>query len=205
METQEYLTNFSFMFAPLFHPIFNSVVPLRRELKIKTIFNLLGPLLNPAGVRRQIIGTGSLETAEIISKVIQKLDYEHVLVVNSYDGMDEISIYKPTHVFEIKGTKVKKFIIKPEEFGLRGKNPNNIKVNSIEESKMKLIEVLRGIKGDARNIVLLNSAAALIVAGKCRNIKEGKRLAEKAIDDGSAYLELNKFIEFGKKVRKQND
>ncbi|OGF98695.1 anthranilate phosphoribosyltransferase [Candidatus Gottesmanbacteria bacterium RIFCSPHIGHO2_02_FULL_39_14] len=198
-------SNFTFMFVPNFHPIFKNIGLLRRELRIKTIFNLLGPLVNPAGVKRQIIGSGSREAAEILSKVVQRLDNEHILVVHSFEGMDEISIYEPTQVFEIRGNRIKKFVIKPEEFGLRGKDANNIRVNSIEESKVKLTEILEGSFGDARKIVLFNSAAALYVGGRCRSIAEGIKFAEKAIDEGLAYAELNKFIEFSKKVRMQND
>ena len=188
------LINIAFIFAPLYHPLFKSVGPVRREIKIRTIFNLIGPLLNPAEVKRQIIGVNTKDEAEKISLVAQRLNFDHILIFYSADGMDEISIYDKTFVFEVKKGKIKKFQIDTSKFNLEGNNRNEISANSIEESKEKVLRALKGKNGDCRKIVLLNSAAALYVSGKYKNIQEGLKAAEKSIDSGRAFETLQKLI-----------
>jgi len=187
-------TNIAFVFATLYHPLMKIVAPVRRELKIRTIFNLIGPLLNPLQVKRQIIGVANIDIAEKLSKVVRKLPFEHVLIIHSNDNLDEISIYDKTLIFDVKNKKIKKYLIDPGEFNLKGKNRNEISIASVEESKDKILKVLKGEKGDARKIVLINAAAALYVSGKYKSIKEGIAVAEKAIDSGKTPATLDKFI-----------
>lgn len=185
---------FAFIFAPNFHPLMKSVGPVRRELKIRTIFNLIGPLLNPTGLKRQIIGVFDIETAQKLARVIMKFPYEHVCIVHSSDGMDEVSIYAKTQVFEIKKGKLMKFVIDPLKLGVKGKNKEEIKVRDVEESKKKLFDVLNGKNGDLRKIVLLNTSLGLYVMGRCININEGIEIAGEAIDSGKALVSLNRFM-----------
>ena len=192
--------NISFIFAPLFHPLMKKVAPVRKELKIRTIFNLIGPLLNPLSVKRQIIGVANTDIAEKLSCVIQKLDYDRVLIIHSKDGMDEISIYDETTVYEINKGKIKKFLINPSEFNLKGKDRYEISCATSEVSKNKIAKVLQGEKGDCRNIVLLNSAAALYVSGKYKSIKDGLKDAEISIDSGKSLEVLNNLIKLSNSI-----
>lgn len=188
------LINIAFIFAPLFHPLFKTVGPVRREIKIRTIFNLIGPLLNPTGVKRQIIGVNTKYEAEKISLVVQRLNFDHILIFHSADGMDEISIYDKTNVFEVKKKRIRKFTIDPAKFKMKGENRSDVSVNSIEESREKILSVLYGRKGDCRKITILNSAAALYVSGKYKNMEESIKVAEESIDSGSAFETLQKLI-----------
>lgn len=185
--------NLAFLFAPNFHPSLKKVGPIRQELKIRTIFNLLGPLLNPASVKRQLIGVPSLELAEKLSRVVKELDYEHVLIVHAADGLDEISLYAKTQVYEIKGGRRRQFRIDPKAFGLIGTDRKKIIGLDPEHSARLILEILEGKRGDHREIVLLNSAAALIVAGVVENFEDGINLARQVIDSGKSMDIYKKF------------
>jgi len=183
----------AFLFAPNFHPALKSVGLIRQELKIRTIFNLLGPLLNPAGVKRQLIGVPSIGLAEKLSRVISELDYEHVLVIHAEDGLDEISLYGKTHVFEIKKGRIRQFQIDPQAFGFIGTDRKKILGLNPEHNARLILEILEGKPGDHREIVLLNSGAVLLVAGVVKNFEDGINLARQVIDSGKAMDIYKKF------------
>ncbi|MBI5452618.1 anthranilate phosphoribosyltransferase [Candidatus Gottesmanbacteria bacterium] len=195
-ETMLSKTNFTFLFAPLFHPAMKYVVQVRKELKIRTVFNFLGPFVSPAQVKRQIIGVPSIKLAEKLAKVATNLDYEHLLVVSSEDGLDEISLSAPTQVFEVRGKKVKKIIIHPKELGFRKTDINKIKGADAKTNAEIIKNILGGRDGVKRDIVLLNSAAALLVSGKAANLKEGLSLAKKSIESGKAKEVLGKVVNY---------
>ena len=189
-------TGFTFLFAPLFHPLLKFVAPVRRELKIRTVFNFLGPFASPAGVKRQIIGAPNIKLAEKLAKVATNLDYEHLLIVSSEDGMDEISLSAPTHIFEVRAKKVQKIIINPKEFGFGEADIMEIKGADAKTNAGIIRRILQGKVGPQRDIVILNSAAALLVSGKAANFKEGLLLAKKSIESGKAKEVLGKVVNY---------
>ncbi len=183
-----------FLMAPLFHPSMKQVALLRQELKIRTVFNFLGPFANPAGVKRQLIGVPNLQIAKKMAEVGRKLTYTHLLIVTSEDGLDEVSINAKTHVFEVKGKRVKKYVIDPQKFGFKKVSKEAIRGGDAGHNALIIKNILAGEKGPKRDIVLLNSAVALYVAGKAKNVKEGMRLASESIDSGSAKKILENLI-----------
>lgn len=188
-------TNFTFLFAPLYHPAMKNVAPARCELGIKTIFNFLGPFVSPAKVKRQIIGVPDIKTAERMAEVGKLLDYEHLLIVTSLDGLDEISISDKTHVFEIKNKSMKMYFIDPIDFGMKGKK-EDLRGGDKEENAKIIKEIFDGKKGAKRDAVLLNSAAAFYVAGKVKNIREGIALARESIDSRRTIKVLEKVVKY---------
>lgn len=191
-----------FLFAPNFHPATKHVAIVRKELKIRTVFNFLGPFLSPASVKRQLIGVPNKEIAKSLLAVAKQLGYEHLVLVSSEDGMDEVSLTAATHVFEIRNGKEKEFIIDPKDYGFEIVLKEEIMGGSAEENAKILMNILEGEKGAKRNIVILNSAVALYVAGKVKTIKEGIAFAEKAIDSGKAKKVLENLVKETKKYAK---
>ncbi len=189
-------TGFAFLFAPLFHPGMKHVGQVRRELKIRTVFNYLGPFVSPAGVKRQIIGVPGIKLAEKLAKVATSLNYEHLLLISSMDGLDEISISADTILFEVKGKKVKKITISPKQFGIQKVSKEKLLGREKEMNAEIIKKILLGERGSRRDIVILNSAAALFVAGKVRTIKDGVSLAEESIDSGRAQKVLTEVIHY---------
>lgn len=189
-------TGFTFLFAPLYHPSMQYAGPVRKELKIRTVFNFLGPFVSPARVKRQIIGVPDRTIAEKLALVATQLGYEHLLIVSSSDGLDEISISADTTLFEIKGKQVKKMIIKPSQFGIQKVSKEKLLGGEKEMNAEIIKKILLGEKGSRRDIVILNSAAAIYVAGKVKNIKEGVLLAEESIDSGRAQKILTQVIHY---------
>lgn len=187
-------TGFVFLFAPLFHSSMKYVSPVRKELKIRTVFNFLGPFVNPAGTVRQIVGVPSTGLAEKLSGVALQLNYRHLLLVSSADGLDEISLSGETHLFEIRNSKRIETAIKPEDFGFRRTKIQNLIGGGRKKNAEIIRAVLNGDPGPQRDVVLLNSGAALYVSGKVKSIKEGVRIAEKIIDKGLAKKFLEKVI-----------
>lgn len=181
-----------FLFAPLFHPAFKEVGVVRRQLGIRTIFNYIGPFANPAGVKKQLIGVPNLAIAEKLAEVAKQLEYDHVFIVTSEDGLDEISITAPTYMFEIKNKTIIKHLIKPEQYGFTQKSMNDLLGNSAQENAGIITHILDGKRGPQRDIVIFNSAYALLVAGKVKSVEEGIVLTEKAIESGAAKEVLNK-------------
>lgn len=183
-----------FMFAPAHHPAMKNVGPTRVELGTRTIFNLLGPLSNPARVKRQMIGTFSKHWIEPMAQVLRNLGSESIWVVHGSDGLDEITTSGPTSVAELKDGKIRTFEVTPEDAGLKRVKPDALRGGSAEQNAQALLDVLKGKPGAYREVAVLNAAAALIVAGKTADLKEGAALAATAIDSGEAEGRLDRLI-----------
>jgi anthranilate phosphoribosyltransferase len=180
-----------FMFAPNHHSAMKHAAPVRRELGVRTMFNLLGPLTNPAGAKRQVMGVFHRDLTGLLAGALQRLGSEHVLVVHGADGMDEISFTGDTYVAELKNSEVKQYTINPAQFGLPLHQLNTIQVKNAEESKTMVLDVLSGKHGPARDIVLLNAGAAIYVAGVAESLAAGIEKAKQVIDSGAALEKLN--------------
>jgi anthranilate phosphoribosyltransferase len=183
-----------FMFAPAHHPAMKNVGPTRVELGTRTIFNLLGPLSNPAGVRRQMVGVFSRQWVEPLAAVLKNLGSESAWVVHGSDGLDEITIAGPSHVAALENGTVRTFEISPEDVGFKRAKPEALRGGDASENAQALLDVLKGKKGAFRDVALLNAAAGLIVAGRAENMKEGVALATKSIDSGEAEGRLDRLI-----------
>jgi len=183
-----------FMFAPSHHPAMKNVGPTRVELGTRTIFNLLGPLSNPASVKRQMIGTFSRHWIEPMAQVLNNLGSESIWVVHGSDGLDEITTAGTTAVAELKDGRVRSFEISPEDAGLKTAKPEALRGGDAEHNAKALLAVLQGKPGAFRDVSVLNAAAALIVAGKAQDLKDGAALAAKSIDSGEAEGRLDRLI-----------
>ena len=183
-----------FMLAPRYHSAMRNVGPTRVELGTRTIFNLLGPLSNPAGVKRYLVGTFAREWAEPMARVLGNLGAEQAWVVHGLDGIDELTLTGPSHVSELKGGKVRNFTISPADAGLETAPPEALKGGDAEHNAQAMTALLAGVPGTYRDFVLLNAAAALIIAGKVGTLPEGVALATKAIDEGRARRVLERLV-----------
>ncbi len=183
-----------FMFAPAHHPAMKNVAATRVELGTRTIFNLLGPLSNPAGVKRQMVGVFSRQWIEPLAEALKNLGSEAAWVVHGSDGLDEITICGPTSVAALENGKVRVFEIKPEDVGLARAKPETLLGGNAEANAAALLDVLKGKKSPYRDVAILNAAAALIVAGRTATLKDGVALAAKAIDSGEAEGRLDRLI-----------
>jgi anthranilate phosphoribosyltransferase len=184
-----------FMMAPTHHAAMRHVGPARVELGTRTIFNLLGPLSNPAGVRRQLIGVFSAAWLEPMAEVLRNLGSEKIWVTHGGDGLDEMTTAAPTSIVELNGGGIRAFEITPEEFGLKRSQPADLKGGDAAHNAAALTAVLEGAKNAYRDIAMLNAAGALVVADKARNLGEGVELAGKALDSGAARATLVKLVE----------
>jgi anthranilate phosphoribosyltransferase len=184
-----------FMFAPNHHSAMKYAAPVRRELGIRTLFNLLGPMTNPATARRQVMGVFDQALTGKLAKVLQKLGSEHVLVVHGADGMDEISFTGDTFVAELKNGQVTEYVLNPAQFGLATHQLKEIQIKDAAESKAMILDVLNGKKGAARDIVLMNAGAAIYVSGQAESLLAGINKAAAVIDSGAALEKLNHLIE----------
>jgi anthranilate phosphoribosyltransferase len=191
-----------FMFAPNFHGAMKYAAPVRRELGVRTMFNVLGPLTNPAGAENQVLGVFHPDLVGIQARVLQRLGSRHVLVVNGSDGLDEITISGPTHVAELKEGRVTEYSIKPEEFGLQSATLDSIRVANTVEAKAMLLGVLNNQPGAARDIVLLNAGAAIYVAGLTDTLAQGVNKASEVISSGAAKNKLSQLIEISLAAQK---
>jgi anthranilate phosphoribosyltransferase len=183
-----------FMFAPAHHPATKNVAPTRVELGTRTIFNLLGPLSNPAGVRRLMVGVFSRQWVEPLAQVLKNLGSERAYVVHGSDGLDEITIAGPTHVAALENGSVRTFEIAPEDAGLKRVKPETLRGGDAATNAAALTDVLNGKPGPYRDVATLNAAAALIVAGRSKDLKDGLALACKAIDSGEAQRRLDRLV-----------
>lgn len=183
-----------FMFAPNHHPAMKNVAPVRREMGIKTIFNLLGPLTNPADAPNILMGVFHQDLVGIQVRALQRLGAEHAMVVYGRDGMDEVSLGASTLVGELKDGQVTEYEIHPEDFGMTMASSRSLKVQTPEESKTMLLDVLNGASGPARDITVLNAGVALYAANCCNTIQDGIALAKKAIDSGAASQKLRDLV-----------
>ncbi len=183
-----------FLFAQAHHPAMRHVGPVRKELGFRTIFNLLGPLSNPAGVKRQLLGVYQSTWAEPFARVLKQLGTEKAWVVHGADGLDEISIASNTHVAALEDGHIRSFNVTPEEAGLERAPLTAIKGGAAEDNAKAVGALLAGSKGAYRDIVLLNAAAALIVSDKATSLREGVGLAEGSIDSGVAARSLENLV-----------
>jgi anthranilate phosphoribosyltransferase len=190
-----YEAGIGFMFAPSHHPATKNVAATRVELGTRTIFNLLGPLSNPAGVKRQMIGVFSRQWIEPMAQVLQNLGSERVWVAHGSDGLDEITTSGPTHVAALENGKVRTFEVSPEDIGVARVKPEQLRGGDAETNAAALMSVLKGAKGPFRDIAILNAAAALVVADRAKDLKDGAALAAKAIDSGEAEGRLDRLIQ----------
>jgi anthranilate phosphoribosyltransferase len=184
-----------FMFAPVHHPAMKHVGPTRVELGTRTIFNLLGPLSNPAGVKRQMVGVFSKHWIEPVAEVLNALGSDRAWIVHGSDGLDEITTTGPTFVAELSGGKIKTFEIKPEDAGLARVKAEDLKGADGAHNAAALRAVLNGRLGPYRDVAILNAAASLVVAGKANALADGVKLAAKSVDNGSAKARLEKLVQ----------
>jgi anthranilate phosphoribosyltransferase len=185
----------AFLFAPKLHPAMKYASGPRREIGVRSVFNILGPITNPAGVKRQLLGVYHRELARLLAEVLQQLDSKHIMLVHSQDGLDEISLAEKTHVVEVKDGDIREYEITPEDFGLE-RSDEAIAGGDAQFNAVLLQNILTGEKGAARDIVIMNAAAGLVVAGKAPGFQEGARLAAESIDSGAASFRLEALREF---------
>jgi anthranilate phosphoribosyltransferase len=183
-----------FLFAPRHHAAMRHVAPVRKELGVRTLFNLLGPLANPAGARRQLLGVPSPHLVDVLARTLVELGADRAFVVHGHGGLDEISPAGPTRVAEVRGGRVREFEITPEELGVAPGPVEDLRGGDADRNAALLKEVLRGERGARRSAVLLNAGAAIAAAEVCESIRDGVRLAEQAIDSGAALERLEQFV-----------
>lgn len=179
-----------FLFAPLYHPAMKHAVVPRQEIGIRTMFNILGPLTNPAGAARQLIGVYSSHLTDILARVLLNLGAKHCLVVHGSDGLDEITITGETAVSEGRGGEVRTYTIRPSDFGMRAAPIEDIRGGSPEENARIVLQILEGEKGPKRDVVLLNAAAGILVSGRAADFSHAIIEAEKSIVAGAAIAKL---------------
>jgi len=185
-----------FMFAPNFHGAMKYAAPVRRELGVRTIFNILGPLTNPAGADNQVLGVFHPDLVGIQARVLQRLGSTHVLVVNGGDGLDEITLNGPTFVAELKDGQVSEYTVKPEDFGLRSTSLDAVRVTDTAGAKAMLLGVLENRAGPARDIVQLNAGAAIYAAGLSDTLAGGVTQAAATLSSGAALAKLEQLKQF---------
>jgi anthranilate phosphoribosyltransferase len=183
-----------FMWAPMHHPAMKHWAPVRAELGVRTLFNLLGPLCNPAGVKRQVLGVFDVRWIEPLAEVLKNLGSEHAWVVHGADGLDELTTTGVTHVAELKDGDIAVFDVTPEDAELPTATLDELKGGDAKVNADAIREVLAGQAGPFRDIVLMNAAAALIVGGKAANLADGVERAGRAIDSGAAARALDTLI-----------
>lgn len=184
-----------FMFAPMHHSAMKHAIGPRRELGVRTLFNVLGPLTNPAGAKRQVMGVFSHDWLETLANVLKNLGSEQVMIVHSDDGMDEISISAPTNIAELKDGEINVYKIEPEQFKLPRSDINTLAVETVEDSLKLMHAVLENKGGPTQDIVLLNAGAAIYTAGITETLVSGIESAKQIIKNGSARFKLNELVE----------
>ena len=186
---------FGFMFAPLHHEAMRHVVPVRKELGVRTAFNLLGPLTNPAGARRQVVGISDRAFQDRVARALLGLGAEHALVVSADDGTDEIALTAPTRVVEVAEGRVGEWTVEPGDLGLRAADPGELAGGSPAENADTARRILAGEDSAGRDLVLANAAAAIVVAGRAVDLPEGIGLAAGSIDSGAAARVLDQLVD----------
>ena len=195
-------TGIGFMFAPNHHAAMKNVAPVRKEMGVRTLFNILGPLTNPAGAPNALLGVFHPDLVGILVRVMARLGAHHVLVVHGKDGMDEISLGAATLVGELKDGKIREYEIHPEDFGLHMAASRNLRVDSVAASREILLAVLDGKdNGAAREVVIFNAGAALYAANVAASIEEGIERARAALASGAARAKLDEFVRFTQSVK----
>jgi len=194
-------TGVGFMFAPNHHGAMKHAAPVRRELGVKTIFNILGPLTNPANAKQHLVGVFHPDLVGIEVRVLERLGSRRALVVHGLEGMDEISISGPTMVGELKDGAVREYSISPQEFGLPTHAIDAIRVDGVDQSKTMVLAALSNEPGAARDIVALNSGASIYAAGLVPSVADGVKKAQAVIASGAARKKLDQFVAFTKSVK----
>ena len=184
-----------FLHAPLLHDAMKYVAPARRQMGIRTIFNMLGPLTNPAGAKIQLLGVYAAHLTELLARVLAELGSTRALVVHGSDGLDEITITGESKITELRDGEVNTYTVSPEDLGLARATLKEIQGGDARHNSEIILEVLRGGRGPRRDIVLLNAAAALVASGRASNLSEGVRAAAESIDSGKALRKLSRLIE----------
>jgi anthranilate phosphoribosyltransferase len=192
-------TGIGFMYAPNHHAAMKNVAPVRREMGVRTLFNILGPLTNPAGAPNTLMGVFHSDLVGILVRVMRELGAKHVMVVHGKDSLDEISLGAATLVGELKDGVVREYEIHPEDFGLQMLSLRNIKVSQADESRQMLLGALENKPGAAREIVCLNAGAALYTANLADSIADGIGRAREAIENGSARAKVDQFVQYTKR------
>lgn len=188
--------NIGFLFAPLYHGAMKFAAAARKEVGIRSVFNMLGPLTNPAGANCQLLGVYAPELTEMFAQALQGMGTRRAFVVHGHDGLDEISLSAPTRISELIDGKIKTYDLRPEQFFNRTGELQDLAGGSPSENAAITLGILKGEKGPKRDVVLLNAGAALVVAGEAVDIREGIHLAGEAIDSGAAQDKLQKLIQF---------
>jgi anthranilate phosphoribosyltransferase len=194
-------TGFGFMFAPLYHPAMRHAIGPRREIGVRTVFNILGPITNPAGARRQLTGVAVPGLGETIARVLDLMGGRHAMVVHSNDGLDEISVSAPTQVHEARDGNVRSYVIEPEQFGLPRAAPEAVRGGNVEANVRLANSVLHGERGAARDVVLMNAGAALYVAGLSDSIQSGIELAGDVLDRGMAREKVEQVAMVSQRIK----
>ena len=192
---------FGFMFAPLFHPAMRHAIAPRREIGVRTVFNILGPLTNPAGARRQLTGVAVPGLGDTLARVLALLGAEHALIVHGEDGLDEISIGAPTQVNEARHGEVRAYTIQPDTFGLRTAPTDAVRGGNVEANLKLAQSVLSGEQGPPRDVVLLNGAASLYVAGLAESIEAGIQRAAQELDSRRVKQKIDEIAEVSQRVK----
>jgi len=185
-----------FMFAPNHHSAMKHAAPVRRELGVRTLFNLLGPMTNPAGAPNQVMGVFSKDLTRLLAEVLRELGSRHVLVVHSADGMDELSLAGESFVAELKDGAIHEYTVTPEQFGLARRASSDFAVAGVEDSKARLLMALSGTPCGEQDIVALNAGAALYVSGVAASLADGVALARTTLGAGAAHATLQALMAF---------
>jgi anthranilate phosphoribosyltransferase len=185
-----------FLFAPLYHGAMRFAAKARKEVGLRSIFNMLGPLTNPAGANCQLLGVYAPELTEMFAHALQLLGAKRAFVVHGHDGLDEISVCAPTRISELKDGLIRTYDISPEQFFSERAKPADLLGGNPQENAQITRNILNGEKGPKRNVVLINAAAALVAAGQAEDLKQGIRMAETAIDDGGAAKKMQALIKY---------
>jgi len=192
-----------FMFAPAFHPAMKFAAAPRREIGIRTVFNILGPLTNPAGAKAQVLGVADKSLVEKLAMVLRSLGCQHALVVHGDDGLDEITTTGKSQICELKNGQIENYSITPEDLGLPSTGLDSLKGGTVKENATLLRSVLTGASGPQRNIVLMNAAAAVVAGDKAKSLMQGLDLARDALDSGRALSKLEQMIEFCRSLSRE--
>jgi anthranilate phosphoribosyltransferase len=188
-------SGFGFMFAPTHHQATRFVIPVRRELAVRTIFNFLGPLTNPAGARRQLIGVSDPAYLERMAGALARLGVDRALVVSSEDGLDEMSTSAPTHVVEVNGTAIERYVVTPQDVGIATTTPEEVAGGTPDANARTTRAILEGEPGAPREIALLNAGAAIYAGGAAGGLREGVESAREAVDSGAARRTLDSYVD----------
>ena len=194
-------TGFGFMFAPSYHPAMRHAIVPRREIGVRTVFNILGPLTNPAGARRQLTGVAVPGLGETIARVLDLLGAQHAVVVHGQDGLDELSVSAPTYVHEARAGEVHSYTVEPEQFGLQRSDTGAVRGGTVEANVRLARSVLDGARGAPRDVVLLNAGAALYMADLAESIASGIERAAEEIDSGRAKAKVEQVAVASQRIK----